>query len=199
MIFALRARPPRTKTAALFAGIKGLLVLIYAKMFNYWIIISRFCGLSTGKLEIFLPRPGEGLAPPIFFGLAKENPPEGPLLPLRGNSPSGPRPVQKKNALADQLNTFVSSRPKYGGRCSRRGGDLLGLTGVRFELVEHWGGSSRIWGIGYGFRGRSSQGLHHKPRAFRFATRYVGDIYSVAAAKRGAQPMRFSPTKANQA
>ena len=53
MIFALRARPPRTKTAALFAGTEGLLVLIYAKMFNYWIIISRFWRLSTEKLGVF--------------------------------------------------------------------------------------------------------------------------------------------------
>ena len=55
MIFTLRARPPCTKTAALFAGTEGLLVLIYAKMFNYWIIISRFWRLSTGKLGILLP------------------------------------------------------------------------------------------------------------------------------------------------
>ena len=55
VIFALRARPPCTKTAALFAGTEGVLVLIYAKMFNYWIIISRFCCLSTGKLRILLP------------------------------------------------------------------------------------------------------------------------------------------------
>ena len=37
-----------------------------------------------------MPLCGTGNAPPIFFGLAKEN---------------GPRPVQKKNALADQLDT----------------------------------------------------------------------------------------------
>ena len=53
MIFALRARPPCTKTAALFAGTEGVLVLIYAKMFNYWIIISRFWRLSTKKLGVF--------------------------------------------------------------------------------------------------------------------------------------------------
>ena len=53
MIFTLRTRPPCTKTAALFAGTEGLLVLIYAKMFNYWIIISRFWRLSTGKLGVF--------------------------------------------------------------------------------------------------------------------------------------------------
>ena len=38
--------------------------------------------------------------PPIFFSSCrKENPPEGLLLPLRGNSPPGPRPVQKKRTL----------------------------------------------------------------------------------------------------
>ena len=39
------------QTAALFAGIKGILVLIYAKMFNYELIISRFRRLSTGKIK----------------------------------------------------------------------------------------------------------------------------------------------------
>ena len=33
MIFARRSRPPRTVTAALFAGTAGLLVLIHAKCF----------------------------------------------------------------------------------------------------------------------------------------------------------------------
>ena len=35
------------QTAALFAGTKGVLVLIHAKMFNYRIIIPRFHRLST--------------------------------------------------------------------------------------------------------------------------------------------------------
>ena len=36
-------------------------------------------------------------APPIFFlRHQKENPPEGHLLPLRGNSPSAPCTVEKK-------------------------------------------------------------------------------------------------------
>lgn len=42
------------QTAALFAGTKGVLVLIHAKMFNYWIIISRFCRLSMGNVPTCL-------------------------------------------------------------------------------------------------------------------------------------------------
>ena len=77
----------------------------------------------------------------------------------------------------------------------------VGTCGVLLECALGWWNirsSSRICRIGSGFRGRSSQGLYHQPRAFRFATRYVGDSRNVAAAKRGAQPMRLHPPKANR-
>ncbi len=51
------------RTAALFAGLKGLLVLIHAKLFNYRIIIPRFGGLSTVLDEFFPENRGK---PPLF-------------------------------------------------------------------------------------------------------------------------------------
>ena len=92
MIFTLRTRPPCTKTAALFAGTEGLLVLIYAKMFNYWIIISRFWRLSTGKLGDFSPFRGTGDGPaspggdaaPTFLWIAQRLRPQALRYALPG-------------------------------------------------------------------------------------------------------------------
>ena len=44
--------------------------------------------------------------PPFFFVLPKKNPPEGLLLPLRGNSPSAPCTVEEKGAWGLKLDLF---------------------------------------------------------------------------------------------
>ena len=91
MIFTLRTRPPCTKTAALFAGTEGLLVLIYAKMFNYWIIISRFWRLSTGKLGVFRLFGAGGRHPrPLVKGQKRAS-------PLPGAGPLSVRPAWAKS------------------------------------------------------------------------------------------------------
>ena len=52
--------------------------------------------------------PSLWLPPPIFFwSCPKENPPEGLLLPLWGNSPSGPWTVQKKKRYDQQEDRMV--------------------------------------------------------------------------------------------
>ena len=53
-------------------------------------------------------------APIFFLRHQKENPPEGLLLPLRGNSPSAPRPVEKKKCSAGRSACMRTS-------CRRRG------------------------------------------------------------------------------
>ena len=93
MIFALRARPPCTKTAALFAGTKGVLVLIYAKNVQLLVYHTTFLPFVNGKVEEFIPFvpfPGAGRgdaalrrgnAPPFSLGLAQRK---------------RPRPVKRK-------------------------------------------------------------------------------------------------------
>lgn len=68
MIFALRARPPCTKMAALFAGTKGVLVLIYAKNVQLLVYHTTFLPFVNGKVEEFVPFPGVEDCAPIFFG-----------------------------------------------------------------------------------------------------------------------------------
>ena len=70
--------------------------------------------------------------PPFSFALPKENPPEGLLLPLRGNSPSGPCTVQKKRRLCPALRL-----DKYGSGRNRCGRDLLAFIRLRYTAVEH--------------------------------------------------------------
>ena len=102
-------------------------------------------GSPAGGDGVAGPRAGTGVcaalrrgkAPPIFFGLAKEN---------------GPRPVQKKNA-------FVSKSCPLGRFGQERGS----CETARWKLGElvpgalgPWGTERvlpRIWGIGWGFRG----------------------------------------------
>ena len=102
MIFALRARPPCTITAALFAGTKGVLVLIYAKNVQLLVYHTTFLPFVNGKVEEFVPFPRAGRGrrfaarecAPIFFG----------SCPKKTAAPG-----QKKGAWADQLDTGVSS------------------------------------------------------------------------------------------
>ena len=49
---------------------------------------------------------GRGMNPPFLFFAKKRNPPEGLLLPLRGNSPSGPFTVQRETAWGLKLDPF---------------------------------------------------------------------------------------------
>ena len=65
VIFALRARPPCTKTAALFAGTKGILVLIYAKNVQLLVYHTTFSPFVNGKVEQFVPFPGAGRGAPL--------------------------------------------------------------------------------------------------------------------------------------
>ena len=63
-----------------------------------WEGVGRRCPYPAGRAGgAGAPR---GIRPPFSFVLTKENPPEGLLLPLRGNSPSAPRPVEEKTAGA---------------------------------------------------------------------------------------------------
>ena len=74
MIFALRTRPPCTKTAALFAGTKGVLVLIYAKNVQFLNYHTTFLPFVNGKVEEFVPlSEGGGLRPHFLWVLPKEN------------------------------------------------------------------------------------------------------------------------------
>ena len=85
MIFALRARPPCTITAALFAGIKGVLVLIYAKNVQFLNYHTTFLPFVNGKVEEFVsfvsfpgtgrgaPLCGAGMRPHFLWVLPKEN------------------------------------------------------------------------------------------------------------------------------
>lgn len=67
-------RPPRPsalhQTAALFAGTKGLLVLIHAKMFSYRIIISRSGGLSTRFDDFFRGKDARSLIAVALGGIS---------------------------------------------------------------------------------------------------------------------------------
>ena len=145
MIFTLRTRPPCTKTAALFAGTEGLLVLIYAKMFNYWIIISRFWRLSTGKLGVFRlfgdgGRPGfagRGCGPPTFLWVAPKE--------------KSPPQRWKRKALGVQILPVRAGLDEYGGRASRCGGDLKVCAGCARALGEQGECFPAFGGLGAAF------------------------------------------------
>ena len=81
--------------------------------------------------------------PPIFFSSCrKENPPEGLLLPLRGNSPPGPRPVQKKRTLfPDEPGKSWPIQPGFQrlSPLSWQNGSLSALpASLRAGAVETW-------------------------------------------------------------
>ena len=108
MIFTLRTRPPCTKTAALFAGTKGILVLIYAKNVQLLVYHTTFLPFVNGKVEEFIPFvpfPGAGRgdaalrrgnAPPFSLGLAQRK---------------RPRPVKRK-----ALGRITLTQPCQGDR-----------------------------------------------------------------------------------
>ena len=125
MIFALRARPPCTKTAALFAGTKGVLVLIYAKNVQLLVHHTTFLPFVNGKVREFLPlcpffRGVEesaalrrGNAPPFSLGLAQRK---------------RPRPVKRK-ALSRKAGADGAFLRKTFGRRGQCGADLQARTG----------------------------------------------------------------------
>ena len=110
MIFALRARPPCTITAALFAGTKGVLVLIYAKNVQLLVYHTTFLPFVNGKVEEFVPFPRAGRGrrfaarecAPIFFG----------SCPKKTAAPG-----QKKSASADKWPSAIC--PQYGSGANR--------------------------------------------------------------------------------
>ena len=151
MIFALRARPPCTKTAALFAGTKGVLVLIYAKNVQLLVHHTTFLPFVTGKVREFLPlcpffRGVEesaalrrGNAPPFSLGLAQRK---------------RPRPVKRKalSRKAGAAGAFLRKTRGHRGRC---GADLQTSTGCAIPLGNRDGAPPHLI-VRHFFRGWSS-------------------------------------------
>ena len=96
---------------------------------------GKWAGRRTAASGVSAPAGGlvQRDAPPIFFlRHQKENPPEGPLLPLRGNSPSAPRPVEKKKCSAGrsaQAQTSCRRRGKAGTPLQKSGTETPGPWG----------------------------------------------------------------------
>ena len=127
-------RPPRPsalhQTAALFAGTKGVLVLIYAKNVQLLVYHTTFSPIVNGKVREFLPlcpffRGGEesaalrrGNAPPFSLGLAQRK---------------RPRPVKRK-ALSRKVGAAGAFLRKTRGRRGRCCADLQTSTGCAIPL-----------------------------------------------------------------